>query len=527
VQELAPMPFARLTLVFSLGILSCRYAAIPHEFSYFILLSAYLGVAISFRKKLFSNSHLVGILGLLTIYLGGWSIYSNQLQTENPHLNSPKLLESESFLLWLNKPLDKKGERNRGIAEIIGFQIDGNWKKCNHRILVTLTGDVDGKLGDLLVVKSHPDTIKNFADNLEFDFKAYYALQGIYLTQYITPKKVIAKSVRDIPLHQSLAFNTRIQIEQTIDKYFGDSQSGGVLKALTIGQKSDLDPDVKENFSNSGTMHVLAVSGLHVGIFYGIFLFIFNKLINTRWKYLIISFIVIQLWFYALITGLSPSVVRAVTMFSILALGKLIDRRSNAFNLVFASAFMILLFKPGLLFSVGFQLSYLAVLSILFFGPKLTRAQPVWIPPKLWTLLAISLAAQIGTLPLSLYYFKQFPTYFLLSNLLVIPAVFIILNGAILFIAIGFIDFLQQGLAYLLDKFVNMMLLSVELLNKLPFNVITTRVFDAKEVILLYLLICSLSIFWLKRKYSWLIYSCALICVFFVSRIFTLWKYYH
>ena len=521
------MPFARFTLAFSIGILSCRYAEIPSNYLYLILLSAYLGVAIGFRKKLFSYSHLVGILGLLTIYVGGWNIYSNQLQKENPNINSPEVLESERFLIWLNQPLDKKGTRKRGIAEVIGYQIGGNWKDCDHQILITLTGDVEEKLGDVLVVESSPDTIKNFGKNLDFDFKRYYALQGIYLTQYVTAKKVIGRYVRDIPLHQSLAYKTRIQIEETIDHYFGESQAGGVLKALTIGQKSDLDPEVKKNFSNSGTMHVLAVSGLHVGIFYGIFLFIFNKLINTRWKYLIIIFIVIQLWFYAIITGLSPSVVRAVTMFSILALGKLIDRRSNAFNLVFASAFVILLFDPGLLFSVGFQLSYLAVLSILFFGPKLIRAQPFWIPAKIWTLLAISLAAQIGTLPLSLFYFQQFPTYFLLSNLLVIPAVFIILNGAILFIAIGFIDFLQEGLAYLLSKFVNMMLLCVELLNKLPLNVITTRVFDAKEVILLYLLICSLSLFWLKRKYRWLVFSFIVISVFCLSRTFTLWMYYH
>lgn len=206
-----------------------------------------------------------------------------------------------------------------------------------------------------------------------------------------------------------------------------------IVGALTLGYKEDLDPEVKQRFQASGAAHVLAVSGLHTGVIYGLLLLIvtlggrFKPLYEERWARWGISLLIIGvMWFYAWLTGMTPSVVRAVLMVSIVEIARMAYRRAVSINTIAAAAVLILLVRPADLWSVSFQLSFTATAAIVMMARSMERFlhRQVWKSKALsWVvgMIIVSLAAQIGTLPITMYNFGQVSSYFLLTNLIVLP----------------------------------------------------------------------------------------------------------
>ena len=223
--------------------------------------------------------------------------------------------------------------------------------------------------------------------------------------------------------------------------------------ALTLGYKEDLDRELKRHFQASGAAHVLAVSGLHTGIIYGLLLWLFTlggrfkPLYEHKWhRWLISTVIIAAMWGYAWLTGMTPSVVRAVVMVTIFEIGRMAYRQAISLNTVAAAAVLILLAHPQDLWSISFQLSFASTFSIVYFVKKAEkRVQSYgWEHKKfgrmiawLWGTIIISLAAQLGTLPITMFYFKQVSTYFLLANLLVLPLASILVPCGLISIALG------------------------------------------------------------------------------------------
>ncbi len=239
------------------------------------------------------------------------------------------------------------------------------------------------------------------------------------------------------------------------------SDESSIAAALLLGQQQDIRKDVKQDYQMAGAVHVLAVSGLHVG-FVALFInFFTGRLPKTRRnRFIGLMATLLGLWCFAFITGLTPSVVRAATMFSFIAGGINIRRITNIYNTLFVSAFLILLFKPSFLFDVGFQLSYTAVFSIVWLQPMFSK---VWLPKYkilkyLWDLITVSVAAQIGTLPLLLYYFHQFPGLFIVTNILVIPLLTIVMF-------IGIIVVFLAALGLVIPYSVDVLSFLISLLN--------------------------------------------------------------
>ncbi len=242
---------------------------------------------------------------------------------------------------------------------------------------------------------------------------------------------------------RSYAGKLRDQIIINLKKQNFSKDELSVIQALFLGQRQELSPELQQNYASAGVIHILAVSGLHVGII----LLLLNSALKfmDRWKYgkpTKTLFLLISLWGFALIAGLSPSVVRAVSMFSFVAIGMQLNRRTSILNTLFASLLILLLINPFYLFQVGFQLSYSAVFAIVVFQPAIMRI--INTENKffsyLWKIASVTLAAQIGVLPLSLYYFHQFPGLFLASNILILPFMGLILAAGIiliLFVLIG------------------------------------------------------------------------------------------
>lgn len=283
----------------------------------------------------------------------------------------------------------------------------------------------------------------------QFNYKSYLSKQGIHQQLFIEKGEYKSLGIHNFSLTgYSAKFRDKIQV--ALSKYHFKTDELSVINALLLGQRQDISKGLIANYSKAGAIHILAVSGLHVGIILLILSFLFKPLERFKnGKFIKSILIILILWMFAFIAGLSASVVRAVTMFTFLAIGNTFQRKKvTEFSLI-TSMFFLLLVKPLFLFDVGFQLSYLAVFGIVWIQPKLYKIYtPTYkIDHKIWQLITVSIAAQMGVLPLSLYYFHQFPGLFMLSNLIIIPCLSAILIGGIGIIFMALIGVLPQFLA--------------------------------------------------------------------------------
>ncbi|MEL7145099.1 MAG: ComEC/Rec2 family competence protein, partial [Bacteroidota bacterium] len=286
-----------------------------------------------------------------------------------------------------------------------------------------------------------------------------------------------------------------------------------------LGIKDDLDKELKSAYSAAGAMHVLAVSGLHVGIIQLLLSWVLGFLKKRKkGKLAFVILSLLALWFYAFVTGLSPSVLRATTMFSIILIGQQAIRNHNIYNSLAVSAFLILLYSPMMIRDVGFQLSYIAVFGIVSLQPRISAIlnPENYLLKKTWDITCVSLAAQMATLPISIYYFHQFPSYFLLSNLLVIPSAFIILMSGLFMLCSSLIsDWLAQQTGWLLDQLIWALNQGILFIKKLPYNLLDWIWIDLTQVLLLYLII-GLTTRLLIKKNANLLRICYGFCFLFL-----------
>jgi competence protein ComEC len=352
--------------------------------------------------------------------------------------------------------------------------------------------------GDVLLVKGSLQQLTEPANPGEFNYKQFLSFNNTHHQHFIRNGEVtfLANNPPNILYHYSL--KARIWANETLLRYVEGDNERAVVSALVLGIKDGLDNELMNAYSATGALHVLAVSGLHVGIVYGVLLLLLKPLNRWRFGKWVIALIgVFVLWMYAFITGLSPSVLRAVTMFSFVALARPLQQHTNIYNTLSASAFCMLLWDPYLIMSVGFQLSFLAVLGIVYIQPKIYY---LWNPRslllhKVWEISCVSIAAQVSTFLLGLLYFHQFPVYFLLSNLFVIPGSTFVLIAGIVALAVSFIQPLALLFGFILKWSVWLLNLSVFQVEKLPFSLIENIYISTPQC--WFLMIALLAVFYM------------------------------
>ncbi|MBU2018055.1 MAG: ComEC family competence protein, partial [Bacteroidetes bacterium] len=340
-------------------------------------------------------------------------------------------------------------------AEIDEIAInDKEWKKCilNAKSIYTESQKIPQNIkilayvkvesgvferGDVLRLNAEVIPIKNGGNPGEFDAVKYWKSKNIHSMCFVNPEEVYRMNSGLSEIEKYLVWLDRA-LSEKLALYFS-GQELGVIKALVLGDKDQLDTETTQSFSSAGAMHVLAVSGLHVGIVLNILLYLLGKLPRLLSKYQALFVALTFLILYAAITGFSPSVCRAVLMFGLLSMAKVFQRHSQPLNVLFFSAFLLLIYEPNYLFDIGFQLSYAAMIGIFLFYPIFSKL--VFVKSnfgmKLIQATALGLSATISTFPLTLFYFHQFPNYFLISNLLLLfTAEFVLILG-IAFLACG------------------------------------------------------------------------------------------
>ena len=355
--------------------------------------------------------------------------------------------------------------------------------------------------GDIIEFKSVQLKNLTFHNNPgQFDYASFLRFQQIHYANYIDEwhKKGSTFNVLRFPTWIRNKALKVLKENILIKSHFP------IVSALVLGYKDEISNHTKNSFSSTGAMHVLAVSGLHVGIIY----FILKSIITTFTFYqknraFRNILVLLGIWIYALITGMSPSVLRACTMLSFLIVAEVFNRNTNVYNVLSASAILLLIINPFLIMQVGFQLSYLAVLGILYIQPKMEKMwKPrYWLLQKIWTITSVSVAAQISTFPLGLLYFHQFPNYFLISNLVVIPAAFLILSLGILLITLSFSKIIVGFISYLLQHVLNYLLLIIGYIESIPGSLSEGLSISIFETMLIYTFTASILVYLkLKKK---------------------------
>lgn len=360
------------------------------------------------------------------------------------------------------------------------------------------------QVDDEFLIHAKPRSIRPPLNPHQFDYKSYLEKQGI--VHFIKSNySSIIKKENAPKTWVGRAANFREIIISKLKKYDFGLEESGVIQALLLGKRDDISENTYDNYKNAGAVHILAVSGLHVGIFLFLLEFLLSPLERLpKGKTVKLLLIVLLLWSYAFVAGLSPSIVRAVSMFSFVAYAMYLNRPTNSFNIIALSMLFILLVKPLFLFQVGFQMSYAAVFSIVWIYPKL---QKFWFPEnilvrKIWQLLSVSVAAQLGVLPISLLYFHQFPALFFVTNLLVVPFLGLILGFGILVIFLALIDFLPNIIAKGFDWIIRLMNATVGWVAKQESFIIKNIPFDSFQLIWGYLIITALVLFLSKPKWK-------------------------
>lgn len=372
--------------------------------------------------------------------------------------------------------------------------------------------------GDVLLIKGSPQPLVEPSNPGEFNYKQFLSFNNTYHQHFLRNGEATFLSNNPPNILYYYSVKARIWSNETLLRYIDGDDERAVVSALVLGIKDGLDNDLMNAYSATGALHVLAVSGLHVGIVYAVLLLLLKPL--NRWRYgkWIIAIVGISvLWMYAFITGLSPSVLRAVSMFSFVALARPLQQHTNIYNTLSASAFCLLLWDPYLIMSVGFQLSYLAVLGIVYIQPKIYYLwnPRSWLLHKVWEISCVSIAAQVSTFLLGMLYFHQFPVYFLLSNLFVIPGSTFVLIAGIVALAVSFIQPLALCFGFILKWSVWLLNFSVFQVEKLPFSLIENIYLSTPQC--WFLMIALLSFFYMiDYRYSGVVVvitSCILLFV--------------
>lgn len=518
-------PFLRIAFALGCGIFIFEYLDLPIQwgtYPFLLVISSYLIVEY-FTKLQINKSFANGFLLIIIVFFfGGIIVNLKKSKLENSILVAGK---DEKIVLYgkISEKL-KSATKSKFILKTFWAKTSQQTaKKYNAEIIVTFdANDTIAKTykeGDYILASTHLRQVKSTNNPEAFDYAYYLKTKGILQQGYIKPDAHRIDTLNQENFFMKTARFCSNYASITFRKYISDPQILGIAEAILLGQNLLLSEDIYQNYSDTGAIHVLSVSGLHVAIFISVFIWMFSK--SSRedftWKILKITSLLAIVWFYVILTGMAPSVIRAGTMVSLYLIGTNLFKGTNSYNIIAIAAIVMLIFNPFYIFQASFQFSFISLLSILYFQPKIKA----WWKPDgkagnfVWDLINVSLAAQIMIFPVTIYYFHQFPSYFAISGIIAVPLVTIIIYSGtllILFEAIcSSISLLLAPLFTLLIKWLNV---CIEWISELPYSKIE-NIWISDIGLLLMILSIIFLIVWLEVRRIGIFYS-LLVCLILI-----------
>jgi competence protein ComEC len=524
-----PYVFVRVLLFFAAGILLGIY--LPGALPEFWVITALAVTGSGYFIFYFANQSkrvYLGVAALVFIFLSGYLVVLLKTDSRKGDHFIHEREAITQYVAVVNSYVQEKDKSWKVEALITKVKTTAKWKRVAGKVLLYFPKAAFNvpQYGEVLLVSGHPQLLSPPSNPGEFDYKRFLTFRKIYHQHFLRKEQVTLVGVEPPSQLIHYAIKARNWSAAQLTTYVRGEQAQAIASALVLGVTDGLDNDIMRAYSATGAMHVLAVSGLHVGIIYAILLFFLRPLLKQRWgKWAIAIISLLALWSYAFVTGLSPSVLRAVTMFSFVAVARPLNRSSNIYNILGVSAFCLLMFDPYLIMSVGFQLSYLAVLGIVYLQPAMYRwwVAPTWLLDKIWQITTVSIAAQAATVSLGLLYFHQFPVYFIFSNLLVIPISFVVLVLGLAVLACSVVPLLAAGVGWLLTVSINLMNGSVVLVEALPYSLLDNIYITTFQSWLIMGLLVSCVLLLQYKKFAFLIAATIMAVGISTSQ----WIHYH
>ncbi len=513
------IPLFRLALPFTTGIIVGIYVG-----DYVINSSALLTVLITvlivsfcllpfLKKTSYRKRWLFGIP--LHLFLLSVGIITAIVNTERFYPNHISQLDEKQhqFVVKATRNVVEKTKSFKLEAEVLNLFENGKEINANGKVILYLKKDSISstiKYGDVLIVNTALQSLRETQNPAQFNYKQFLLFHQITRQSYIPSEAFAVTGINKGNAALKWIYNLRDYLLNILQQHGLEGREFAVGAALILGYTDELDPEIMRAYAGSGALHVLSVSGLHVGIMYVVVAWFLSFLDKIKRGNIIKAFLLITfLAFYAMITGLSPSVLRASVMFGFIVIAKSFNYHTNIYNTLAVSAISLLIYDPYLVMQVGFQLSYLAVIGIVAFQPLLVD---LWEPKTklmkwVWEITCVSLAAQIATAPLGFLYFHQFPVYFMISNLIVIPVSTGILYAGLATLLSAVIPQLCNYLTLILKWMILVMNKSVELTEALPYSILGGIDISIIETWMLYFIVVALFIFFTQRNMAGLYVS--------------------
>jgi competence protein ComEC len=502
-MKIMKFPLLKITLFFILGIVIGNYFKLPSHIIFALSLAVLsLIILLHFASKRVNKGlFIIGIAVLLfSTILGVITTILHDEQLNPSHFTNviEDFHQEIPYIVRIKEKSKSTLKYQKYIAEITSI----NHKKSRGKLLINFKKDSlpQISIGQEIYLNSPIFLHKNPTNPNQFNYGNYLKKQSIYGQTY--PK------TDNIKFTSSIKKDSYYYADNIRNKFLKNLEATGfrpdelqVVIALLLGQQQDINPEIIKDYQIAGAVHILSVSGLHVGFIMLFIGFLLQPLPNTLWgKTVKIILILASLWIFALLAGFSPSVVRSVAMYSFIAIAVYYNRSKNIYHSLIVSLLVILLCNPSFLFDIGFQLSYSAVFFIVWLQPQMMK---LWQPKNkilfyFWQIITVSLAAQIGTFPLSIYYFHQFPTLFLITNVLVIPLLGIIMILGVIVLLLAVADILPVFIAKVLEFLVQALNEIIHWVASFEAFSIQNIPFNTTMLVAFYVLLISF-VFWLKK----------------------------
>lgn len=499
------MPFVRILLAFLMGAISTNYLPISAEQAAIAGSLAIIALLIKshFSSKIQTPASTGLIYFFLFICLGSLCLNLQNASFTRQHFS--KKPYQAVLVQTIQKPQLTKTGWKAEASVIASCPNDLKTEFIQGKIILFGKSNplLPAAYGNQFIIKSGIQEIVSNNNPGGFNFRTYMHRKGIYHQCFLNENNAQLYQQNQGNYWMQKVFQFQDYIHLSLKKNLLGKNEIAIAEALLYGYDKEIDDEISDAYSKTGTLHVLAVSGMHVGLIFMLLSWLLTPLLKLpKGKIWVASLQLLGIWIYALLCGLSPSILRACVMFSFVIVGKQLSRSSNPFNSLSAAGLLLLILNPLMIYNVGFQLSFAAVAGILGFYPYLNLLIQFkhTIANEIWKIIAISLAAQTLTLPISIYYFHQFPNYFLIANLIIIPLSTFIIYGGIILLLVSPIPILASWVGYVVSKLITLTSGITVFIANLPYSSIDKIIWSGPIITAYYLIGIALIHYFSERN---------------------------
>lgn len=534
-------PFVRLLIPFSVGIyLAFSFQKIMFErkgvcfLLIFLLILLILLALVSIFVRNYRFRWAFPVLLFLTLILLGYSFV--EIIDYKLYINDISRIgnDPECYFARLSECPSVNEKSLKVTLNVFAFAENDSVKSINSKIIAYFEKcekSLELRYGDCIAFMTTPEVLEKPPNPEQFDYKDYLCKRGVTHRVYLKSDAWLYMNRNESNPIYRFSYRIRDFLLETMRSLGLKEDEYAVASAILLGYDDTLPHELRQKYVAAGAMHILCVSGLHVGVVFMVFsymLFFFNDRKGSQrvCKQLILLTLI---WFYALIAGLAPSILRATIMLSFVIIGNVINRKGVLLNSLSASAFILLCVNPANLFDIGFLLSYAAVIGIVVLQKPISRIfySKYKIVNKIWEITSVTIAAQVATVPFTIYYFHQFPIYFWLSNLFMTPISSVVIIGGMILLLVFFVPYINNVIAFFVSKMIFVMNFGVSWVESLPFSIVKGLYINELQFIILLLMLLSVLFFVELRNKKMLFFMMIMMCCFLLVNIYNLQRQRH